>query len=164
MLFHASISARDPARVAAALAEIWRGESHPFPPFPGAYVALAGDERGTLIEVYPLGTEMVPGDSEVAFARNAGIGEHAINHQAVGTSLSAEEVLEIAAREGWRALRCNRGPFEVIEVWLENRILIEALTPDMQRQYLAFLTPANWRAFVAENPTASVNNEGSGPE
>lgn len=154
MLFHASISAHDPALVAAVLAEIWRGEAHPFPLVPGAHVALAGDDRGTMIEVYPFGTDMVPGETEVAFTHNSASSEHAIHHQAIGTPLSVDEVLGIAAHQGWRALRCNRGPFEVIEVWLENRILIEVLTPPMQRQYVDFLTPANWRAFLAEQPPA----------
>lgn len=31
---------------------------------------------------------------------------------------------------------CNRGPFELIECWIENRQLIEFTTPEMTSQYL----------------------------
>ena len=41
MLFHASIGAREPARTAAVIAELWRGASYPFPAFPGSYIAAA---------------------------------------------------------------------------------------------------------------------------
>jgi hypothetical protein len=150
MLFHASISAHEPERVARALARIWQGEAHPFPPAEGAWIALAGDDRGTAIEVYRFGTEMRPGEIEVKFGETGAASEHTANHQAIGTSLDEARIVAIAEQEGWKALRCNRGPFEVIEVWLENRILVEVLTPEMQRQYLAFLTPANWKAFLAE--------------
>ncbi len=150
MLFHCSISAHDPARVAGAIAAIWRGEAHPFPPVPGAWIALAGDDRGTAMEVYPFGTDMLPGDIHTAFSHNPAAPEHSTSHQAIATRLTEPEVMAVAAEQGWRALHCDRGPFEVIEVWLENRILIEVLTADMQQQYLSFLTPANWRRFLAE--------------
>lgn len=153
MLYHVSISAHEPARVAGVLARIWGGEAHPFPPVEGAFIALAGDDRGTLIEVHPFGIEMVPGTTEVAYTDNPQADSHSTSHQAIGTSLTEGEVLAIAQQEGWRALHCDRGPFEVIEVWLENRILIEVLTAEMQRQYVAAVTPANWRTFVAEQAT-----------
>jgi hypothetical protein len=35
MIFHASVPADDPERVARALAEVLRGEHMPFPPYPG---------------------------------------------------------------------------------------------------------------------------------
>ena len=151
MLFHCSISAHDPARVAGTIAAIWRGEAHPFPPVEGAWIALAGDDRGTAIEVYPFGTDMQPGETHTAFVHNLAATEHSTSHQAIATRLTEVEALAIAEREGWRALHCNRGPFEVIEVWLENRILVEVLTAEMQQQYLAFITPANWRLYLQEH-------------
>ena len=57
MLFHMSIAAKDPQHVASVIAELWRGEARRFPPIAdNSWMALAGDERGTLLEVYPLGT------------------------------------------------------------------------------------------------------------
>ena len=61
-------------------------------------------------------------------------------HLAVGTPLPKEKVLEIAAREGWRARHLSRrGAFEVIEFWIENSVMIELLTPEMQAQYRALV-------------------------
>ncbi len=59
MLFHLSIAADDPQHVAGFFAEIWGGEALPFPAvIDGSWAALAGDDRGTMIEVYPRGTEI----------------------------------------------------------------------------------------------------------
>ena len=56
MIFHFSIAAKDPQRAARVIAELWRGEAFPFPPVAqGSWVAMAGDERNSTIEVYPLG-------------------------------------------------------------------------------------------------------------
>ncbi len=49
MIIHASIPADDPERVARVIAELWRGESFPF--FAGTFIAMAGDDRGSQIEV-----------------------------------------------------------------------------------------------------------------
>jgi hypothetical protein len=47
-----------------------------------------------------------------------------------------EEILQIAGDNGWKALELSRGGFNVIEFWIENRVMIELLTPDMARDYL----------------------------
>jgi hypothetical protein len=149
MLFHASIGARDPMRVAAVVAEIWRGKAYPFPPCPGSYIALAGDDRGSAIEVYPTGRVLVPGENAV---RSADRGEAPIasaTHLAIAVPCSEEELARIAWREGWLCRSCDRGRFRVVELWLENSVLIEALTPEMQQQYREFANPANWEAFLA---------------
>jgi len=40
-------------------------------------------------------------------------------------------------------VRCDRGPaFPVIEVWLEDRLLVEVLTPEMAARYASFMSPA----------------------
>ena len=84
------------------------------------------------MEVLPFGTDMVPGEEDVDFVANPAAERYVTTHHAIGTDLAIAEVIAIAEREGWRALHCNRGPFEVIEVWLENRILVEVLTPDFK--------------------------------
>ena len=57
MLFHLSIAAREPRHVANVIAELWGGAALPFPPvMEGSWIAIAGDDRGTAIEVYPDGT------------------------------------------------------------------------------------------------------------
>jgi hypothetical protein len=139
MLIHASIPATDTQRVAAVIAELWQGFSTPFPLHPGSYVALAGDERGTEIEVRPHDPASASGDT----GQSAG---HPAPPVAIATPLTEEQVLAIAAREGWFAQRCNRdGQFHVIECWLENCFPVEVLTAEMQREYGASVAPVNWQ-------------------
>ena len=62
---------------------------------------------------------------------------------ATATPLAEEDVLAIAKREGWHAAKCDRGEcFHVIEIWVENRFLLEVLTQEMQAEYQAFMKPA----------------------
>ena len=147
MLFHASISAYDPARVAAALAEMMRGESFPFPPVPGSYIAIAGDRHGTAIEVYPTGKALVPGDAQAETTSVCDGDRPSETHLALGVPIDEAELGRIAEREWWLCRTCDRGgAFHVVEVWVENRILVEALTPKMQAEYLAFANPRSWGA------------------
>ncbi|WDZ98344.1 hypothetical protein Herbaro_11295 [Herbaspirillum sp. WKF16] len=152
MIFHASIPARDPRHVARVLAELWGGFAAPFPSFPGAWMAVSGDDRGTIIECYPGDRVIAPGFGQGAFDLiDADHAQYSGFHLAVGSSLDAEQVLALGHREGWRAVRGTRGQnfFDVIEVWIENTTLIEVLTQDMQAQYRSFATPANFRALGA---------------
>jgi hypothetical protein len=144
VLFHTSIPADDPQHVAAVIAKLWRGRCLPFPPYPGAYVAVAGDARGTMIDVVPRGLEHHPGAGQFAVRSNAAPSSYSHAHVAMGTPLSDEEILTIAAREGWMAQRSDRGGlFEVIELWVENRFLLELLTEPEQRRYSTNVTAAN---------------------
>jgi hypothetical protein len=153
MIFHASIPARDPKNVASVVAELWGGFAAPFPPFPGAWMAVAGDDRGSLIEVYPSTRVITPGDTDDGSFQHdeTGDAKYSAFHMAVATKLTAAQVLEIGAREGWRCVRCTRGDhfFDVIELWIENTTLIEFLTEEMQADYVAFTSPENFRRFAA---------------
>ncbi|MDZ8023230.1 MAG: hypothetical protein RMY36_007060 [Nostoc sp. SerVER01] len=156
MIHHISIAANNPRHVAEVLAKVLGGKTAPFPSHPGSYVAVALDEQGTLIEVYPLGTELIPGDGEqqVQFRENNNISEFNAVHAAVSVPISQKEIEEIAATEGWRILHCSRGPFEVIEFWIENRLMIELLSPEIVYQYLNFVQKQNLEKFFA--PAAEV--------
>ena len=160
MLFHVSIDAIEPQRVATVLAEILGGEAFPFPPVhPGSWVALAGDDRGTMIEVYPAGVTLVPGDGDAdAVGRlNPAAPRGTSTHAAIATSMSLDEVYAIAAREGWLAkYRKRADAFGVIEFWVENSIMIEVLTADMQAEYLETISIENWRAMLAAVPEAQA--------
>ncbi|WP_114952404.1 hypothetical protein [Sphingosinicella terrae] len=154
MLFHLSIDADDPRHVAHVFAEIWGGRAFPFPSvIDGSWVALAGDDRGTMIEVYPRGTELRENgrDGAFGFAGPA----HRFNpvHMAMATNLDADTVIAIARREGWEARVCLRGGvFGVIEMWVEGCQMVEVLTPEMQRQYLDAITIANWERMLEAQP------------
>ena len=155
MLFHASIEADRPQHVASVIAELWKGKAMPFPPVGvGSWVAFAGDDRATIIEVYPRGTAMHEGpDGAVGVAGDRR--RHNATHLAVATPLDVDQVLAIAAREGWPAEIFSReGQFHVIELWIEGCQLIELLTEEMQREYLATVTIANWERLLAQPVTA----------
>lgn len=155
MLFHVSVEADDPRRVAEALAQVWGGEAFPFPPVGiGSWVAIAGDEYGSLIEVYARGTELHEGGGgEGAFGVQTEQRRNSATHFAMGTPLSAEEVMTIAAENGWSAKYCRRCDlFGLIEVWIDGCLLVEVLTKDMQREYLDTVTIEGWRRMLAESP------------
>lgn len=153
MLFHLSIDARDPQRVATVLAELFgSGAAMPFPPVgDGSWVAMAGDERNTMVEIYPRGSLLVgvEGDAD-PIAIGGGVGRSS-THFAMATALGQADVMAIAQREGWPVkYRKRGGAFGVIEVWLEGDRMIEVLTADMQQEYLAMMTISNWRGFLEQ--------------
>lgn len=139
MIHHISLPVQDPIHVAQVLAEIWHGQVLPFPPHPGSYIVIAGDDYGSLIELYPLGSEIVPGTGEgqASFVQHSiPSGFYAV-HAAISVPASLEEIERIAEREGWRVLPCNRdGLFDVVEFWVENRLMLELLPPTIAPIYL----------------------------
>jgi hypothetical protein len=135
-----SIAADDPRHVAEVIASLWNGTARPFPPVAqGSWIAHAGDERGTAIEVYPFGTMLreTAGDAD-AHGAAGGTDRFTATHGAIATGLDRDAVLAIVSREGWPAkYRKRGGMFGVIELWIEGRQMIEVLTPEMQTEYRA---------------------------
>jgi hypothetical protein len=122
MLFHISIAAERPESAARLVAELWGGRAYPFPPVAdGSWIAMAGDERGSAIEVYPLGTELHEGDGESMVRALAGRpSRNGPVHVAIATKLDVDSVKAVARRFGAPAKVCSRGPFHVIELWIEG--------------------------------------------
>lgn len=138
MIHHVSIPAHDPAHVAGVLAEVMKGRAYGFPgAVPGAFMAVSGDARGTLIEVYPRSTVGRPGadDQPVDVAHNPAPPEYWPFHVLLAVKSDEAEILRIGEREGWRTRRFGRGApgqkpfFEVIEFWVENSVMFE-LAPE----------------------------------
>ena len=146
MIFHLSINAHDPAKVAAALAELLGADdiAAPSPPFPpGAHMVCRFDERGSMVEITPAGHAFVPGpDGEVQFAPSD-TAERSGFHGLFMAAVSEERIHEIAAAAGWTSALTDAGPFKVINVWLEGRQLIELTTPELVGDYLALYGPEN---------------------
>lgn len=145
MIFHSSITASEPERVAHVIAELWRGTARRAPAelFAECYVAFALDERGTQIEVFPHDFAFVLRSKvnevkEYDPERRKDVGLTA-THYAIASPLSEKEVHAIARREGWECSTYQRdvpgGGYGVIEFWLENRQMLEVLTDEMQHQY-----------------------------
>ncbi len=154
MIFHLSIAAEQPQHVAEVIAELWCGRAFPFPPFKGSWIAFAGDDRGSAIEVYPSQRELVPGADEVKMRANPELPPRSATHIAIATPLDEADVHRIGAREGWTVMTCNRGPFRVVELWIENNVLAEVLTSEMQQEYLGSMTPANWQTMIESGAVA----------
>ncbi len=158
MIHHLSIAARDPKHVAGVLAELMGGKAVPFTPNPGSFFALQLDAHGSGVEVHPAGLTLQPG-GEVGggFVKGQPQG-HTATHFALSVATDAATVKKVADREGWQCFTCNRGPFHVIEVWLENETMVEVLPPEFAAEYLAFTRPDQVEAKMAAGRPASARH------
>jgi hypothetical protein len=169
MINHISIGVHSPEKVANILAELWGGYAMSFPPSPGGYVAFADDGMGTMVELIPINMQLLPGtglpdeagfsietitdENEATFT----IGEEAPTygsvHLNINSPLNEADIKAIAKREGWRCLTANRGRglFQLIELWIEDRFMLEVNTPEMTKIYRDLATPENWAKFL-ESP------------
>jgi hypothetical protein len=143
MIHHVSIPAQDPKAAAMALAELMAGRAYPFPgPVSGAFMAVTGDAHGTMIEFYPDNVVLRPGkgDGCVTPLLGARVGDHAF-HLLLSVPVDEASVIDIGKRMGWRTQLCARGPadgeplFHVIEMWVDNRVMIEVATREMVAAY-----------------------------
>ena len=120
MIFHISVPAQNPEVVASTIASLVGGQHFPFHPIEGARIVLFGDAHGSAIEVYPKDVELDIG-SEMLEPRQATARlERYSTHVAIATPLSQAAVFAISEKAGWIARECDRGPFTLLEVWVEN--------------------------------------------
>ena len=151
MLHHISVGVNNPLYVATVMAEILKGYIVPFPVNPGSYMTLAADDFGTAIEFYPAGSEILPDghQGQAGFRLNPQPTQYCAFHAAISVPISLEEIERIGDREGWRVLFASRdGIFDVVEFWVENRLMLELLTPTMAAQYQAVFSPKHLSALV----------------
>jgi hypothetical protein len=140
MLLDASIPARHPAAVAGFIAELWDTHAMAMPPVPGRFVVLAADGSGAGLEVHPAGTgqERAPRTASAWPVPSAATGSSRI---VVGTALDEAEVHLAAGIRGWQSRPATRSAegrhWGVVEVWVEERLLVEVLTPEMQAEFHA---------------------------
>lgn len=74
-------------------------------------------------------------------------------HLLIGTELSFEEILAIVKREGRIARICDRASFNLVEVWIENRFLIEVVSgKEIERYRKFYSSPDNWREAIEHVP------------
>jgi hypothetical protein len=158
-LLHLSINAKDPGRAAAFLAILLGGEALPFPPFPDSWIAFGGEDDGTAIEVYPLTHRLKIGPEAIACETGPPDDSPSFAHVAIRSALDREDIVDLGAAEGWTTRLCNRGPFECVEIWIENRLLVEVLDPTMQRDYARGMTVTSWREMFGLDRQASRDRE-----
>lgn len=171
MIAHFSIPARDTRRTAELFGRIIDGTVMPFPVVPGAWVAIANDGSGVGVEVVPAATAHHAGSGDRDPGRSANgpevmpwetqirqdgdeVSPSAL-HVAMTTALSAEEIVALGRAEGWRAVHCDRGGvFDLVELWVDNRVLVEVLPPEGTARYLAFYNPSVAGRMFAGPPPA----------
>ena len=164
MINHISIGVNNPEKVANVLAELWNGIVVPFPPCPNSFMVLANDGKGSGVEVTPVNTVLVPGEGlppeenfdanvrteeyEAKFIESGFSPLYVATHLNINTHLNEAEVKAIGAREGWRTLTCNRekGLFQLIELWIEDRFMLEVMTPEQTARYVEITRPE----FIAQ--------------
>ncbi|MBP7705252.1 MAG: hypothetical protein KA105_08200 [Caulobacter sp.] len=158
MIAHVSIPARNPQSTAEVFARIIDGVAMPFPVVQGAWVAIARDGSGTGVEVVPEtsahhlgegdadptrsaeGPQVMPWETQI---RQDGVSQAASGfHVAITSALSSEDIVALGRENGWRAVPCDRGGvFDLVELWIDNRALVEVLPPSGTARYLAFYQP-----------------------
>jgi len=159
MINHISIAVHNPEKVANVIAELWNGAVVPFPPAPDSFIVFANDGRGSGVEITPINTVIVPGNGlppeegfdintrteefEAHFVQADSAPQYIPTHLNINTHLSIEEIKEIGRREGWRVLTCNRGEglFQLVELWIEDRFMLEVMTPEQTKRYLEITSP-----------------------
>ncbi|HEY9880736.1 MAG TPA: hypothetical protein V6D29_19920 [Leptolyngbyaceae cyanobacterium] len=157
MLHHVSIAVENPARVANVLAQLMGAQAFEFPIHPNAYIVVQGDQYGTAIEVLPANTAWVAGEVEAEIVPAPSASSFTPTHVAISVPSSLSTIKTIGTREGWLVRQCDRGPFEVIELWLENRVMVELLPQDLATKYLSFMTPVNFAAFAEQAQAVAVS-------
>jgi hypothetical protein len=143
-----SFPATDPYRVAKVLAELTQGRYFEFPITPGAWMTIVGDAHGSAIEILPRDQAWLPGEREVETGPIDRPAPLTAFHVALSVPVSRETVEEVGLREGWLVRFCDRGPFELIELWVENSLMIEVLTPETMGRYLEFVQPESYGAWL----------------
>jgi hypothetical protein len=148
------------------LAELLGGYSGPFiGTIPGAWVAYAEDAHGTGVEVYPERTTLVPGEGDA-------MGEVELRdapafvpfHVLLSVKADRATIERIGAREGWRTLHFWRGPspevrlFELYELWVENRVMLEVATEDMVEAYRRIANGQAQRELLARRAAAAAGS------
>ena len=145
MIHHISIEADDPMRVATVIAKLMGGTARQGFPFEHSCAAFSGDEYGTMVECWQRGKvvaipEFGPGEFELQDADAGELQDSQAFHTALSVELEDHEIMAIADEVGWETAVRGNGAFSVVEVWIENRLLLEVLSPTQAKNYVRAMT------------------------
>lgn len=138
MLHHASFNVQRPEPVAQILAEMLDATAMraPAPPFPkDSWFVLYGDAAGSFIEILPWGAILTP-DARFGVGTDEAMRTHAGSHVLLSTPHSEDKIVALAKRQGWRTQIVDARLFKVLKLWIDDRTLVELLTPAMRRAYV----------------------------
>ena len=110
-------------------------------------MAVSGDRHGTMIEIYPETVVMAPGEGEAPVTyRNAPADRSPAGfHVLLSVPHDRAAIERIGAAAGWRTRFFSRAVpglppvFHVVEVWVENRFLLEVVPADMIEVYESYM-------------------------
>jgi len=152
MILHASITSECPQGAAETIAAILGGVALPYPDFgEKAWLAMAGDEHGTLIEFLERGKEFHYVENAAVAHVTGTPARHSGFHLLIETPHDVAKVLAIAAGRGYPAHVAQHGPLTVVELWLDGCTLIEVATPAMAAHYRSLARVASVRESIAPN-------------
>lgn len=144
MIHHVSFGVGDPDRVARVLAELTGATAMraPTPPFPhGAWFVVAGDDRGTSLEILPA-TAVFDPDAPLGLRQQSANFAPGSSHVLISTIKSCEEIVTIAEREGWHSQQVETGLFEIVKIWIDGNTLVELFARGEAERYIeAFGAP-----------------------
>jgi len=143
MIHHVSIEADDPMEVATVIAKLLGGTAREGFPFKHSCAAFSGDKYGTMVECWQRGKVVsIPksGAGEFEISDSGTRQEYQAFHTALSVELDDDEIMAIAKDAGWATAVRGNGAFSVVEVWIENRLLFEVLSPTQTENYLRVMT------------------------
>lgn len=138
MIHHMSLGVRDPFHVAHVLAGLTGASAirAPSPPFPyGAWFVVAGDDRGSLLELLPASTVLAPDAPLGVRQRLSGV-QPGNAHVLVRAAVDSAAIEAVAAIEGWPMQEVETGLFRVLKLWIDGVTLIEFLTGSEAERYV----------------------------
>jgi hypothetical protein len=138
VIYHVSLCVRDPRKVSVALADIAGATAvrAPTPPFPhGSWFVLAGDQKGSAIEVLPHTTLLDPHAplGVRQHVRDPGLSG---NHVLISSVMSRDEIKAIAEELGWIYQEVETGLFRVAKLWVDGAVLVEVLASGEADRYI----------------------------
>lgn len=150
MLLHASVATDDPKSAAETLATLLGGRALPVGPGVGTWTAFGPEPIGNAIEVLARGSQFHRLPGKAVETRQGAPVRHSPFHLLIDTGLSEPEVLRLADERGCHAQRTTHGPFELIEFWFDDCLLIEVATPELGREYRRLFESGELRRRYAD--------------
>jgi hypothetical protein len=138
MIHHMSFGVSKPKRVAKVLAELTGATAMraPTPPFPhGAWFVLAGDDRGSFLEILPA-TAVFDPDAPLGLRQRPANFAPGSGHVLISTIKSSGEIEAAAKRQGWRTQEVETGLFKIVKVWIDGTVLVELFADGEARRYI----------------------------
>jgi hypothetical protein len=96
---------------------------------------VAGDDRGSLLEILPAATVFDP-DAALGIRQRTAKFEPASTHVLVSSNATSDEIEAVAIREGWRAQRIDTGMFRIVKLWIDGTVLVEMFARGEAARYI----------------------------